>query len=362
MNGSRPNFIAKQISRCRRFLAILPSMMSSPYTLAVASREMGRATLFHGFEGFKEFCRTWESCRTTANHHRLPAPRKETRGYLLLAQPYVPNSAGVGCSYRLCHELNVRGYPSFMVDTYRTAPQWTAPLISWKEGRRLARQGYIAVYPENVVGNPLAATTVARWVLNRPGLLGGRPMYDDSELIFNYSDVYKAYIHNAIAGKLYMPTIDQSIFFCEDDNLSRRTLECFYVGKSTWKDGVIDRNKTFEITRRSPSKSELGKLFRASRVLYCFDNSTILIYEALLCGCPVVVIPDGTQTRSDYEKLELGAEGIAWGMEERDRVRVDVQRLQRRYQAIEEEFLVQLAQFIAITQQTAHPAAKRTAA
>ena len=121
-----------------------------------------------------------------------------------------------------------------------------------------------------------------------------------------------------------MPTIDEKLFYCDDWDLSKRSLECFYVGKSQWKEGVIDRSRAFEITRETPPKKELGKLFRASRVLYCFDNSTILAYEAILCGCPVVVIPDGTQTRENYESLELGMDGIAWGLEELDRVKVDV--------------------------------------
>ena len=85
-------------------------------------------------------------------------------------------------------------------------------------------------------------------------------------------------------------------------------------------------------------------------ILYCFDNSTILAYEAILCGCPVVIIPDGTQTRADYESLELSTDGIAWGLEELDRVKVDVAGLRRRYELIKQEYTEQLERFIEITQ------------
>ena len=130
----------------------------------------------------------------------------------------------------------------------------------------------------------------------------------------------------------------------------KRGLECFYIGKSQWKEGFINRSKVFEITRETPPKKELGKLFRNSRVLYCFDNCTILIYEAIMCGCPVVVIPDGTQTREDFECLELGMDGIAWGLEELARVKVDVRQMGRRYEQVKRDYIDQWERFIAITQ------------
>jgi hypothetical protein len=184
-----------------------------------------------------------------------------------------------------------------------------APLICWGKARQLCANGYTAIYHENVRGNPLRASSVARWVLNRPGWLGGDEVFDQSEQVFCYSDVFAPYVRNRIVGKFYMPTIDEKLFYCDDWDLSKRSLECFYIGKSQWKEGIIDRSRVFEIIRDTPPKKELETLFRASRVLYCFDNSTILAYEAIICGCPVVIIPDGTQTREDYESLDFGMDG-----------------------------------------------------
>ena len=242
---------------------------------------------------------------------------------------------GFVCSHFRGHRLSLPAVPrvertrlSLLHHRFeRNESRPAAPLISWSRGKSLCKEGFIAVYPETIVDNPLEARHVARWVLNRPGLLGGREVYDDSELVFNYCNAFEPYIKNRIDGKLYMPTIDEEIFFCDENDHTPRGLECFYIGKSTWKEGYIDPTQAFEITRGTPAKKELGKLFRASRMLYCFDNSTILAYEAILCGCPVTIIPDGTQSREDYERLELGMDGIAWGMEERDQVQVDVAKL-----------------------------------
>jgi hypothetical protein len=352
MKSSKLGWISRQYGRCRRFFAILPRLSDSTSGFLLAIFEMCRIFFFQGFTGLRAHCRGIEArLNSSARYFMKIDPGKP--GYVIVAPNFTPNSAGIVCLYRLCDELNRRGFPSYVAGSNITTWDLVAPLICRSRAIHLCSQGYTAVYHETVRGNPLRARHVARWVLNRPGLLGGEKIYDDSEQVFYYCNAFLPYIQNRVLGKLYMPTIDESIFFCEDGDVSKRSLECFYIGKSQWKDGLIDRSKVFEITRNSPPKKELGKLFRASRVLYCFDNSTILAYEAILCGCPVVIIPDGTQTRADYESLELGMDGMAWGLEELGRVKLDLPGLRRRYEQVKKDYVEQLQRFIEITQDRA---------
>ncbi len=338
----------------RRSVAVARGLVWPPRWSLALWREMPNTALRHAVECVRSFCLDLEGQqKTLASESTAPAeqgPAPDERGYVILAPSYRPISAGIYCMYRLCHELNRRGFRSYITGSARTTSHLTAPLISRSKARRLCRGGFTAVYPETVFGNPLQARSVARWVLNRPGLLGGEAVFDESEMVFYYSDLYRPYIQNRVAGKLYMPTINEEIFFCDDGDLSKRSLECFYVGKSKWKDGIVDRNRAFEITRGTPPKRELGTLFRASRLLYCFDNSTILAYEALMCGCPVVIIPDGTQTKEDYQRMELGTSGIAWGLEELPGVLAEVSKLRERYQSVKRDFQTQFDAFVAITQ------------
>lgn len=269
-------------------------------------------------------------------------------GFVIFAPSYVTNSAGIGCLYRLCHELRSLGFPAFMTGGQRTAQHLSAPLIDLAEAGALCQRGFTAIYPEIITGNPLAAESVIRWVLNRPGFLGGDAIYSEEEQIFYYSEIFRPYIQNRIAGKLCMPIIDEAIFFSDDTAPANRSLDCYYVGKSVWQEGVIARDRAFEITREYPAKTELGKLFRAARVLYCFDNSTALVYEALLCGCPVVIIPDGTQTRQDYGKLESG---LAWGIEGYRGEPVDVSSLRARYAEEKRDFHRQLLHMVQVSGQ-----------
>lgn len=283
----------------------------------------------------------------SANHRGGSADNP--RGYVIVAADYVSNSCGVRCLYQLCHDLNDRGFPSFMTGTGQTNPNLCAPLLTIGVAKQLCRLGWIVVYPESEFGNPLRAQRVVRWVLNRPGLLGGDEVFAGSEYVVNYSWAYERYIKNRIAGHLYMPMIDEALFFPTPNGEQRSSMVLYYVGKSTWKDGHVSPS-AFEITRSSPDKPQLGKLFRSSSMLYCFDNSTILAYEAAMCGCPVVIIPDGTQTRNDLEVSELGLNGIAWGSDELERARATLPLLPQRYSLAKSEYNNQLGRFIADTQ------------
>jgi len=122
------------------------------------------------------------------------------------------------------------------------------------------------------------------------------------------------------------------------------------VGKSCYKDGFFRKESAFEITRNSPKKEDLGTLFRAAKILYTFDNSTILTYEAILCGCPVVIIPDGSADFQDYEKYELGFSGISWGVGNIDSCYADVDKTYMKYQQVKRDFDNQLQNFIDKTQ------------
>lgn len=271
--------------------------------------------------------------------------------YIVYAPSFIEASAGIRALYLLADQLNKRGHKTYITGSHKEAPHLDAPLIPMFLAQVYAKIfGFTAVYPETVTGNPIGARRVARWVLNKPGLIGGERVYDPKELVFSYSAVYSPYIENPILGTLYLPTIRKETFNSDGvDPKTPRTLECFYVGKSTYKEGYFDRENTVEITKTSPSSKDLGNLFRASKVLYCFDNSSIIPFEAGLCGCPTVLIPDGTHTRADFETLELGMSGIAWGIEELPRAQSTVHLVGEAYRKAEIDFDRQLDQFIRIT-------------
>lgn len=270
-------------------------------------------------------------------------------GYIIVSPNFQENSAGIRALFILYNDLRELGFQTFITGPSENHDN-SIQILSTIEARAFINRGYAVVYPETVTGNPLKAKTVIRFVGNKPGLLGGEKVYSESELVFYYSDAYREAIKNKVSGKLYIPTIDERIFYFRETPTKARMLNCFYVGKSNYKDGYFKKEETFEISRSSPPRSELGKLLRVTDILYCFDNSTAFAYEAALCGCRVVIIPDGTAKKQDYEKYELGREGIAWGPNELDLATNNHHAIRKKYEAAKVDYQKQLQEFIKITQ------------
>ena len=273
-----------------------------------------------------------------------------TRGYVIWGETYSRNSAGLYCLHRLCNDLNERGICAVLAgDPYPPAENLVAPVVTRHQARQLVKHGFIAVYPEIVRGNPFHAKHVVRWCLNRPGLLGGDRVYAATEKVFSYARAFVPYIQSPLCGKLYLPTIDEDLFFDNGVPAAQRALVCYYTGKTGYKPGFVNPNTAFEITRTRPSRTELGKLFRLTRLLYSFDCTTILIQEALLCGCHVVLIPDGTQSKEDFTNSEFGDAGISW-YGEPESTETDTAKLTRqRLDEIRRNYSEDLTRFIELT-------------
>lgn len=338
----------KQALRAWQFIGVIPIALYINGGICKTFKLYFEAWFFYGLSGIKSETKKYINLKNNVHKH---VTNQSNVKYLIMASDYVNNSAGVWCLYKLCNDLNEKKMMSFICGSRVTCDYLDAPILPMSEAKKLVRNvdNLVVVYPETVHGNPLNAKRVVRWVLNRPGLIDGQEIYNDKELIFLYAEAYRSYVKNEIAAKLYMPTIDESIFF-NDNNDSCRKLKCFYVGKSRFKPGYFDPRYAVEITRNFPSRKDLGNLFRASTVLYCFDNSTIMVYEAIACGCSVMIIPDGTQTLEDFQCQELGMDGIMWGSSDSSVNVVDVDKFKSKYDDLKNSYSEMLNNFIMITQ------------
>jgi len=220
----------------------------------------------------------------------VAARRRGTTPYVFAGSEYHHASAGIRAWHRIIHELNRRGMVAFSLED--TNPDW--------DERRITHLGYwivraledpIVVYPEVVSGNPLRAGRVVRFVGNTPGYLGGDAEFADTELVFTWSKQF--YDTDRI---LMVDTIESELF--NDVDLPEKDTDCAYVGKAEFR-GVEELPETFEMTHitrfpRWPSaREELAALLRRTRTLYTYDDCTMIIDEALLCGCEVVLLPEG---------------------------------------------------------------------
>lgn len=280
--------------------------------------------------------------------------------YVIWATPFTERSSGVYALHVLCHALNAIGEDAYIA-TPGTNPAWRTPLYSAELARQHISTGRvpIAVYPEVIAGNPLKADVVARFILNRPGLLGGDATYPASELLFAYSP--ELVPPEMSADPLAVPVFDLRLFR-PGLPASERRGRYYYAFRYRKSGGALlpDTEGCTELSMDRPvSLAQLGEIFRRAEVLFSYER-TALCTEAMLCGCPVVYLPTPQLTEFPCE-AQLSRDGAAWGTapDELARARATVGRIRERVAAMEREFWPQLERFVARTQRAADAVAGR---
>jgi len=237
--------------------------------------------------------------------------------YYICGMDYLQSSAGIRVLHYLCHSLNELGEEAY-IDANVTSPYLRTPKLTKKVISKHVQAGRlpIAIYPEVITGNPYLAKVAARWILNKPGHIGGDVFHDPSELVFVYQKTYAP--EGVVTNPLYIPAVDGRIFNNLDNPYDgKRKGACFYAHKYLVFGGVLTHHSigaTSLCQDIARSHDEIADILRRSEVLYCYEPSAI-ITEALQCGCPVVIIPsDYIAANYDYKILQ--GPGVEIGFDE----------------------------------------------
>lgn len=289
-----------------------------------------------------------------------PIPRNvyaaPQRPYYIEAPAYRRNSAGIRVMHLLCHVLNRCGHDAWLYPTGGTNPLWHTPMLTPQIVQQHAQAGRrpITVYPEVVSGNPRHGGSVVRYLLNRPGLIGGDTEFPASDLVFAYTQ------HLLPAGEspehvLFMPPIDSSIFHNRDNpHDGQRNGWLFYPGRhaEALQEHQALAARCILITRDWPtSPQEMAALFRRSERVFCFESTSIAL-EAILCGCPAIVLPSPFFNGTPLGIEELGTHGLAFENTPQaiQQAVEGIPFAQEKYAAAENRFWDQLEVFIRDTQ------------
>ena len=141
--------------------------------------------------------------------------------YIIVAPSYDHKSAGIRALYNLKNYLFYRGYE------VEITQRGTAP------------NNAIVIYPEIVIGNPLNAKTVVRYLLCFPGAIGGDGKFADTDLLFTYSSVY-----SPGSPVLTIPVIED---FFRNEGRTRKG-NCFWVGKGKNIPRIPETDGLIEVT------------------------------------------------------------------------------------------------------------------
>jgi glycosyltransferase involved in cell wall biosynthesis len=154
------------------------------------------------------------------------------------------------------------------------------------------------------------------------------------------------------AALLQVPLIDTQVY--NSDGVGERHGKLVWLHRYLEKGGVpgeVVADAT-EISFRGKVRSprELAALYRSAELFYTYEHSTGC-FEALLCGCPVVYLPNPLMLDKPLHSY-LGDDGVAWGdsPEAIAHAKATVHKARERYEAIHQEFLQELRDFIDTTQ------------
>lgn len=193
-------------------------------------------------------------------------------------------SNGIRVLYLLANRLRDMGYNVYLYNDVSLAN------VSYAYGFKCInkitnrlRKRAIFVYPEVIVGNPLMAYKVVRYVLYYPGVNGGEKKYHDSELIFTYvPEFYPG------ARVLTVPHLDEKLFY---DDFSVRTQDCYFVHKKGKFRDAPETHGLLEINMSYPdTREKLADLLRTTRILYSYDDCSAILDEAFVCGVDVKIV------------------------------------------------------------------------
>jgi hypothetical protein len=174
--------------------------------------------------------------------------------YYIFTPGWRDSSAGVRALHYLCHALNSNGSSAFLIfsepkpkNRPRTKGTLRTPELTWEifDSHILSKIRPIVIYSETVVGNPLNADCVVRYVMNFPGALGGPKCFSEDEYLMSYSKNIKLDIQekfpDRIIKNLFLPAIDPREF--ETPDQLEENFYLLYAGKYR---GFIGSPPTFE--------------------------------------------------------------------------------------------------------------------
>jgi hypothetical protein len=159
----------------------------------------------------------------------------------------------------------------------------------------------IVIYCEGVIGNPLKAKYVVRWMLSKLGQnvpVDFADTWDNNELVYFFNSEIDI-IDNSYDAKYLSLFYINPIF--KNNNLDRSGV-CFTTRKQIYDYVAIHEQDSFEITRFHTQNDYLN-IFNKYERFISYDPLTFLSIIAIKCGCISIVFPIQGVSKKDYFKM-----------------------------------------------------------
>ena len=184
----------------------------------------------------------------------------------------------------------------------------------------------IVIYCEGIIGNPLNAKYIVRWMLSKLGQNVPKNYYftwGKNELVYFFNTEI-----DLVNNDIYFKQLSVFYLYEEIKNLNVvRKGVCYTNRKKSihQKINIIHSDDAFEITRQH-SQNELIEIFNNHYMFISYDPLTFLNLIAAMCGCISVVYPIEGVSKKNFLKMTALYEylvenntdiyGLAYGMDE----------------------------------------------
>lgn len=203
----------------------------------------------------------------------------------------------------------------------------------------------IIIYPEIIEGNPLGARRVARWLLNKPGVINGVNCFSFNDLIFHYADHFLP--DGYTSEDAYRVKITDLKMNLYKDSFKGKREGIYYMIRKG-HDVPHTYHPAGAIQVDGKSHLQLAELFSQAEMFISYDLHTAYSLFASMSGCDSVVVP--RPGISLYE-WKVGADlkdidGIAYGYEDIPRARESRSNMMNRVLESEKLNLISMNNFI----------------
>lgn len=229
-------------------------------------------------------------------------------------------SGGQIALYSLCHLLNEVGEEAYMSGgDYPNCLGLNCPIMP--SDLNVEDDNVIVVYPEVVIGNPLNAVNVVRYMLYPIGIIDGDiNSHESTDLIIGWGEEctgggYIINERNSVVIKYIMSDIYRN------KKSPNREQSCYMVRKGPKWGQNLNQHPQGSIHVDGKTHLELAEIFNQCHTFYCYDPHTFYSTYASMCGCDSVVIPPKNLSKKDWKGSSEDTYGIAYGVSDIDRAR-----------------------------------------
>ncbi len=243
--------------------------------------------------------------------------------WIIATEPYKQLSNGIVILHKLCDVINSKGHNCYLVyytynpdaskqafwisdePTLRNQKLNTPPLEQHNCNSTFVDNA-IVIYPDAVIGNPLSAKKIVRYLGNKPGLVtpGHTLAIADNEFILSHSRI----LHNNPHSVIFNASIDHCFMYGEQDNPPRnRNLDILYHGKGSMYTNCPYFSNTLFVGRDWPrGRHQLSILLKRCRYLFTYDPWSNINIEAIAAGAIPIFMQYDPFRESEINSAELG--------------------------------------------------------